>query len=106
MDTNCAPLIADLFLHAYETDCLQWISTGTHMSASYLDIYREFDSNCQERKKKTLDDKCDDFNFPMINFTFISSNISGTPTYGITFNNLYVILGIVQIIVNIYIACI
>ena len=24
MGTNCAPLLADLFLYAYETDCFQW----------------------------------------------------------------------------------
>jgi hypothetical protein len=62
-------------------------------------------ATAKKERKKTLDDKCDDFNFPMINFTFISSNISGTPTYGITFNNLYVILGIVQIIVEGELGC-
>jgi hypothetical protein len=25
MGTNCAPLLADLFLHAYEADLLQWL---------------------------------------------------------------------------------
>jgi hypothetical protein len=25
MGTNCAPLLADFFLHAYEADFLQWL---------------------------------------------------------------------------------
>ena len=33
--------------------------------------------------------------FPIVNFPFISSNIPATPSYGVTFHNLYVILGYV-----------
>jgi len=40
------------------------------------------------KKKKTLDDKCEDFRFPMAIFPFISSNISGTPTYGVSISRL------------------
>ena len=28
MGTNCAPLLADCFLHAYEEDFLQWLQTN------------------------------------------------------------------------------
>ena len=46
MGRNCAPLLADLFLHAYEVVFFQWLlkdTTDTQMSASYLDLHLEID---------------------------------------------------------------
>ena len=51
------------------------------MSASYLDLHLEIDSECRLRMK--LYDKRDDFNFPIVNFPFICSNILAAPAYGV-----------------------
>ena len=55
-------------------------TTDTDRSASYLDLHLEIDSEGHLRRK--LYDRRDDFNFPIVNFTFICSNISATPGYG------------------------
>ena len=53
----------------------------TDRSASYLYIHLEFDSEGRLRTK--LYDKRDDFNFPIVNFPFICSNIPAPPAYGV-----------------------
>ena len=127
MGTNCAPLLADLFLHSYEADFLQSLldkkdrrlalsfnltfryiddvlslnnsrfgdflhliypqeleikdTTDSRKSASYLDLHLEIDS--QGRLSTRLYDKRDDFNFPIVNFPFLCSNIPSAPAYGV-----------------------
>jgi hypothetical protein len=127
MGTNCAPLLADLFLYSYEADFIQGLfkknekqlarsfnftfryiddvlslnnsrfgefvdriypieleikdTTDTDRSASYLDLHLEIDSEGRLRTK--LYDKRDDFNFPIVNFPFICSNIPAAPAYGV-----------------------
>ena len=56
-------------------------TTDTDRSASYLDLHLEFDSEGRLRTK--LYDKRDDFNFPIVNFPFICSNIPAEPAYGV-----------------------
>jgi hypothetical protein len=48
-------------------------TTDTDRSASYLDLHLEIDREGRLRAK--LYDKIDDFNFPIVNFPFICSNI-------------------------------
>ena len=125
--TNCAPLLADLFLYSYEAYFIQGLlkknekklarsfnftfryiddvlsldnyrfgdfvdriypieleikdTTDTDRSASYLDLHLEIDSEGRLRTK--LYDKRDDFNFPIVNFPFICSNIPAAPAYGV-----------------------
>ena len=56
-------------------------TTDTHRSASYLDIHIEIDS---ERWLRTrIYDKRDDFNFSIVNFPCICSNIPAAPAYGV-----------------------
>ena len=127
MGTNCAPLLADLFLYSYETEFLQslvkshrikdarsfnltyryiddvlsinnpqfakWIpsiyppeleikeTTETSRSTSFLDLYLEFDENGHLSTK--IYDKRDDFNFKIINFPNLESNIPTSPAYGV-----------------------
>jgi hypothetical protein len=50
-------------------------------SASYLDLHLEIDSDGWLRTK--LYDKRDYFNFPIVNFPFICSNIPAAPAYGV-----------------------
>ena len=124
--TNCAPLLADLFLYSYEANFIHGLlkknekklarsfnfifryiddvlslnnsrfgdfvdgiypieleikdTTDTDMSASYLDLHLDVDSEGQLRTK--LYDKRDDVNFPIVNFPFKCSNIPEEPVYG------------------------
>ena len=112
MGTNCAPLLADLFVYSYESEFLQKLvkdkkiheatafnftyryindilsinnsrfaeflpliyppelevkeTTDTALSASFLDLYLEFDDSGQISTK--IYDKRDDFNVKIINF--------------------------------------
>jgi hypothetical protein len=126
MGTNCAPLLADLFLYSYEADFIQGLqkknekklprsfnftfryiyvlslnnsrfgdfadriypieleikdTTDTDRSASYLNLHLEIDNEGRLRTK--LYDKRNDFNFPIVNFPFICSNIPAAPAYGV-----------------------
>jgi hypothetical protein len=120
MSTNCAHLLADLFLYSYEADFIQGLlkknekkldrycfyftfrdiddvhslnnsrfgdfvdciypieleikdSTDTDRSASYLDLHLAIDSERRLRTKPY--DNRDNFNFPIVNFLYICSNI-------------------------------
>ena len=61
-------------------------TTDTVTSASYLDLHLEIDSDGRIRTK--LFDKRDDFNFPIVNFPFICSNIPASPAYGLYISQL------------------
>jgi hypothetical protein len=56
-------------------------TTESEKFASYLDILLNIDSN--SRLTTTLYDKRDDFNFAMVNFPFLYSNISLSPAYDV-----------------------
>jgi hypothetical protein len=56
-------------------------TTDTAMSTSGLDIHLDIESEGRERTK--LSDKRDDLNDPIVNFTFICSNIPAEPAYGV-----------------------
>ena len=126
MGTNCAPLLADLFLYSYEAvfvhsllqagkkhlaqqfnftykyidgvlslkntkfaEYLEFIypreleikeTTETAASFSYLDCYLYIDNG---KLTTRLYDKRDDFNFPIVIFPFLSSNMPSAPAYGV-----------------------
>ena len=54
-------------------------TTNTDTSTLYLDLHLKIDSERRSRTK--LYDIRDDFNFPIVNFPFICSNIPVTPAY-------------------------
>ena len=56
-------------------------TTDTDTSASYIGLHLDIDSEGRLRTK--LYDKRDDFNFPIVNFPFICSNIPAVPAYGV-----------------------
>jgi hypothetical protein len=56
-------------------------TTESEKSASYLDILLYFDSN--DRLKTTLYDECNGFDFAIVNFPFLFSNIPLSPAYGV-----------------------
>ena len=129
--TNCAPLLADLFLYSYEAEFIQSLlqagkkhlaqqfnfiyrykddvlplkntkfaeylefiypselgikeTTETAASSSYLDCYLYIDNG---KLTTRLYDKRDDFNIPIVNFPFLSSNIPSAPAYGVCVSQL------------------
>jgi hypothetical protein len=56
-------------------------TTDATSSVSYRDLHHEIDSKCRLRTK--LYDKRDDFNFPIVNFPFIYSNIPAAHAYDV-----------------------
>ena len=54
--------------------------TETAASSSYLYCYLYIDNG---KLTTRLSDKRDDFNFPIVNFPFLSSNIPSAPAYGV-----------------------
>jgi hypothetical protein len=56
-------------------------TTNTYRSASYIDLHLEIDNT--ERLRTKLYDKRDYFNFPIVNFPFICSNVPTAPVYGV-----------------------
>jgi hypothetical protein len=61
-------------------------TTDTDKSASYLGLQLKIDSEGRLRAK--LYDKRDDFNFPIVNFPFMCSNISAAPAYEVYISHL------------------
>ena len=58
----------------------------TASSASFLDLYLAFDESGQ--LSTTIYDKRDDFNFKIINFSNMCSNIPASPAYGVYISQL------------------
>ena len=61
-------------------------TTDTASSASFLDLYLEFDDSGQLSTK--IYDKRDDFNFKIINFPNMCSNIPASPLFGVYISQL------------------
>ena len=61
-------------------------TTDTTKSASSLDLHFEIASACRLRTK--LDDKWNYFNFPIVNFPSLCSNIPEAPAYGVYISKL------------------
>jgi hypothetical protein len=61
-------------------------TTDTASFASFLDLYLKFDDRGQLSIK--IYDKRDDFNFKIINFPNICSNIPASPAYGVYISQL------------------
>ena len=61
-------------------------TTDTASSASFLDLYLEVDDSGQ--LSTTIYDKRDDFNFKIINFPNMCSNILASPAYGVYISQL------------------
>ena len=130
--TNCAPLLADLFLYSYENEFLDNMIRSGHrrLARSFNLCYRYMDDLIVFSNKKFLDylkeiypsqltvekanksdhpadyldltfiidsggklstrlyDKRDDFDFHIVNFPYLSSNIPSGPSYGVYISQL------------------
>ena len=58
-------------------------TTDTDRSDSYLDLHLEIEIDSEGRLRMKLYHKRDDFNFPIVNFPFICSNIPAAHAYGV-----------------------
>ena len=81
-------IILDLqnFFHWYILQSWKLETTDTASSASFLDLYLEFDDSSQLSTK--IHHKRDDFNFKTINFPNMCSNIPSSPAYGVYISQL------------------
>jgi hypothetical protein len=61
-------------------------TTESDKSASYLDIFLNIDSS--GRLTTSLYDKRDDFDFTIVNFPFLCSNVPHSPAYGVYISQL------------------
>ena len=66
------------FIYPRELEIKETKETAT--SSSYLDYYLYIDNG---KLTTRLYDKRDDFDFPIVNFPFLSSNIPSAPAYGV-----------------------
>ena len=76
----------DFFHRIYPIELEIKDTTDTDRSASYLGLHLEIDSD--GRLRTNVYDKRDDFNFPIVNFPFICSNIPVAPAYGVYISQL------------------
>ena len=126
MGTNCAPLVADLFLVCYERDFMLSLSDNNQTDiieafnsiSRYLDDLLNIDNpyfeqmvgqiyptelqlntaNSSDTEAPFLDlnlsitngivsskisDKQDDFNFEIVNFSFLDGGVPRSPSYGV-----------------------
>jgi len=75
------------FLHLiFSVELVVKDTTDSPNSASYLDLYLEHDINATLTTK--LYDKRDDFNFLIVNYPFLESNIPSYPSYGVYMSQL------------------
>ena len=111
MGTYCASLLADLFLYSYEAEFVQsllkagkkHLAQQSNFTYRYIDDvlslkntkfaeYLEFIYQRELEIKETTETAASssyldcylyiDFNFPIVNFPFLSSNIPSAPAYG------------------------
>ena len=78
--------LGDFVDRIYPTELEIKDTTDTDRSASHLGLHLEIDSEGRLRTK--LYDKRDDFNFPIVNFPFICSNIPAALAYGVYISQL------------------
>ena len=81
----CLSTMVNPPLHLSHWDNLK-NTTNTDTSTLYLDLHLKIDS--ERRSRTELYDIRDDFNFPIVNFPFICSNIPATPAYGVYISQL------------------
>ena len=74
-------MFGDFVDHIYPIELEIKDTTDTSKSASHSDLHLEIDS--EGRLGKNLYDKRDVFNFPIVNFPFICSNITAAHAYGV-----------------------
>ena len=80
------PKFADYVDRSYPTELAIKDTTDTSRSLSLLYPHREIDRECRLTTKRYY--KRDYFNFPIVNFPLVCSNISELPVYGVYMSQL------------------
>ena len=75
------PLFSDHIDDIYPSELEIKDTTDAHDHASYLDLLLSYGQT--NRLQVKLYDKRDDFNFNIVNFPFMCSNIPQSPAYGV-----------------------
>jgi hypothetical protein len=106
MGTNCVPLLVDLFLYSYKAYFIQGFLKKNEMKLARsfnftfryiddvlsLDNFRfgDFVDRIYPIELRIQDTRYqrDDFNFPILNFPFICSNVLAAPAYGVYISQL------------------
>jgi hypothetical protein len=110
MGTNCAPLLADLFLYSYESEflqklvcrwpaetvslqrrqiCYRWGTPAYWSLVPRSSMFYLFEFCLKNMWNCSLTQhKWDDFNFKIINFPNMCSNIPASPAYGVYISQL------------------
>ena len=99
MGTNCAPLVADLFLFCYERDLMLSLSDNNQMVGQIYSTELQLnEANSSDTEASFLDlnlsktngivssktyHKRDDFNFEVVNFPFLDGDVPRSPSYGV-----------------------
>ena len=91
MGTNCAPLVADLFLSCYERDFMMYLSEDkqadvmSDTEAAFLDLLLSISNDIVSTKTY---DKRDDFDFEIVNFPFLDGDVPRSTSYGVYISQL------------------
>ena len=108
MGTNCAPLVADLFLFCYERNFMTSLSdvkqaeiieafksrylddllnkaNTSDTEASFLDLHLSISNGFVSSK---IYDKRDDFDFDIVNFPFLDGDVPRSTSYGVYISQL------------------
>ena len=90
MGTNSAPLLADLFLHTYEYEFIIKTMKGDITRAlQFNKTFRYIDDLlCVNNDKWRGKWEREDFNFKIVNFPYLYSNIPRNPAYGVYISQL------------------
>ena len=115
MGTNCAPLVADVFLFCYERDFMKYLSSDNqadvikafNSTSRYLDDLLNIDNPYFEVRvnqiyqselqllsisngfvSSKIYDKRDDFDFDIVNFPFLDGDVPRRPSYGVYISQL------------------
>ena len=100
MGTNCAPLVADLFLYCYEKDFMDSLNHGNqadvieafNSTSRYLDDLLNIDNPYFEGMVNQIyppelqlnkANISDDFDFDIVNFTFLDGDVPRRASYGV-----------------------
>ena len=84
--TNCAPLVADLFLFCYERDFTMYLSDDkqadaiSDTGAAFLDLHLSISNDIVSTK---IYDKRDDFDFEIVNFPILDGDVPRSTSYGV-----------------------
>ena len=77
---------SDYVLDIYPVELRSREKTDDQYHSSLLDLLLEIDKDSRLQVK--IYDKRDDFNFDMVNFTFLCGNVAQSPSYGVYISQL------------------